>query len=146
MVKENVSKKGKALRKLSKPRKDGKPKKDERWKSPQKIRDVLGMSSTGTPFPDKVIAKVLSEEDQEVHKFFQRKTQATLADLIMDTPINTVENKRLFMRAFLLFIQKCFLLATFSANVTPRAYPALFNVENTKQRNWALHVHNFLIE
>ncbi|MED6210271.1 hypothetical protein PIB30_062614 [Stylosanthes scabra] len=39
-----------------------------------------------------------------------------------------------------------FLLATSSANVTPRAYPTLYDVENTKQRNWALHVHNFLLE
>ncbi|MED6162896.1 hypothetical protein PIB30_074757, partial [Stylosanthes scabra] len=64
----------------------------------------------------------------------------------MDTPVDTVENKRLFMRAFLLFVQKTFLLATSSANVTPRAYPTLYDVENTKQRNWALHVHNFLLE
>ncbi|MED6149729.1 hypothetical protein PIB30_065390, partial [Stylosanthes scabra] len=28
----------------------------------------------------------------------------------------------------------------------PRAYPTLYDVENTKQRNWALHVHNFLLE
>ncbi|MED6162701.1 hypothetical protein PIB30_073077 [Stylosanthes scabra] len=39
-----------------------------------------------------------------------------------------------------------FLLATSSANVTPRAYPTLYDVENTKQRNWVLHVHNFLLE
>ncbi|MED6210201.1 hypothetical protein PIB30_061953 [Stylosanthes scabra] len=64
----------------------------------------------------------------------------------MDTPVDTVENKRLFMRAFLLFIQKSFLLATSSTNVTLRAYPTLYDVENTKQRNWALHVHNFLLE
>ncbi|MED6196493.1 hypothetical protein PIB30_048096 [Stylosanthes scabra] len=100
----------------------------------------------GTPFPDKVVPKELSEEDFAIYKFFQGKPQAQLGRLIMDTPVNTVENKRLFMRAFLLFVQKTFLLATSSANVTPRAYPTLYDVENTKQRNWALHVHNFLLE
>ncbi|MED6149866.1 hypothetical protein PIB30_066698, partial [Stylosanthes scabra] len=64
----------------------------------------------------------------------------------METPVDTIENKRLFMRAFLLFIQKCFLRATSSPNVMSRAYPTLFDMENTKQRNWALHVHNFHLE
>ncbi|MED6129225.1 hypothetical protein PIB30_105871 [Stylosanthes scabra] len=112
----------------------------------KKIGDALDLSSTGTPFPDKVVPKELGDEDFPVYKFFQGKTQAQLGKLIMDTSIDTVENKRLFMRAFLLFIQKSFLLATSSANVTPRAYPTVYDVENTKQRNWALHVHNFLLE
>ncbi|MED6201324.1 hypothetical protein PIB30_093785 [Stylosanthes scabra] len=112
----------------------------------KKIGDAFGLSSTGKPFPDKVVPKELSDEDHAVFKFFQGKTQAQLGRLIMDTPVDTVENKRLFMRAFLLFVQKTFLLATSSANVTPRAYPTLYDVENTKQRNWALHVHNFLLE
>ncbi|MED6202595.1 hypothetical protein PIB30_107141 [Stylosanthes scabra] len=112
----------------------------------KKIGEALGLSSTGKPFPDKVVPKELSDEDHAVFKFFQGKTQAQLGRLIMDTPVDTVENKRLFMRAFLLFVQKTFLLATSSANVTPRAYPTLYDVGNTKQRNWALHVHNFLLE
>ncbi|MED6189921.1 hypothetical protein PIB30_100689 [Stylosanthes scabra] len=89
----------------------------------------------GTPFPDKVVPKELGDEDFAVYKFFQGKTQAQLGKLIMDTPVDTIENKRLFMRAFLLFIQKYFLLATSSANVTPRAYSTLYDVKNTKQRN-----------
>ncbi|MED6141582.1 hypothetical protein PIB30_104911, partial [Stylosanthes scabra] len=95
----------------------------------KKIGDALGLSSTGKPFPDKVVPKELSDEDHAVFKFFQGKTQAQLGRLIMDTPVDTT-----------------FLLATSSANVTPRAYPTLYDVENTKQRNWALHVHNFLLE
>ncbi|MED6114151.1 hypothetical protein PIB30_077547 [Stylosanthes scabra] len=112
----------------------------------KKIGDALGLSSTGIPFPDKVVPKELSEEDFAVYKFFQGKTQAQLGRLIMDTPVDMVENKRLFMRVFLLFVQKTLLLATSFANVTPRAYLTLYDVENTKQRNWALHVHNFLLE
>ncbi|MED6175508.1 hypothetical protein PIB30_079029 [Stylosanthes scabra] len=40
----------------------------------------------------------------------------------------------------------CFLLPTFAANVTPRALPTIFDAENTRRRNWALHVHNFLLK
>ncbi|MED6135247.1 hypothetical protein PIB30_044536 [Stylosanthes scabra] len=113
--------------------------------SPEK-RALVDEMGFGKPFPDKVVPKELSDEDHAVFKFFQGKTQAQLGRLIMDTLVDTVENKRLFMRAFLLFVQKTFLLATSSANVTLRAYPTLYDVENTKQRNWALHVHNFLLE
>ncbi|MED6139195.1 hypothetical protein PIB30_081593 [Stylosanthes scabra] len=105
----------------------------ERWKSQPRR---LGMPLVFLP---QVVPKELSDEDHAVFKFFQGKTQAQLGRLIMDTPVDTVENKRLFMRAFLLFVQKTFLLATSSVNVTPRAYPTLYDVENTKQRNWALH-------
>ncbi|MED6135476.1 hypothetical protein PIB30_046817 [Stylosanthes scabra] len=161
MVKENVSKKGKAPRKSSKPAKDGKPKKDQGHEFRCAPKTVVVMFKNclnenpekepwwkkwGTPFPDKVVPKELSEEDHEVYKFFQGKTQAALGKLIMDTPVDTIENNRLFMRAFLLFIRKCFLLSTSFANVMPRAYATLYDVENTKQRNWALHVHNFLLE
>ncbi|MED6173090.1 hypothetical protein PIB30_056031 [Stylosanthes scabra] len=88
----------------------------------------------GKPFGEKVITKDLDEEDKAAHKFFQGKTQVALSNLIMNTPVDTHENKRLFMRAFVLFIQKCFLLATSSANITPRALLTIFDVENTKER------------
>ncbi|MED6171849.1 hypothetical protein PIB30_044635 [Stylosanthes scabra] len=50
------------------------------------------------------------------------------------------------MRAFVLFIRKCFLLPTSPTNVTLRALRTIFDIENTRRRNWALHVHNFLLE
>ncbi|MED6150679.1 hypothetical protein PIB30_074719 [Stylosanthes scabra] len=93
----------------------------------QKIGKALGLSSTGTPYDDKVTPKDLSEEDHNVYKFFEGKTQAALSRMIFNT-------------------QKCFLLPTSTPNVTPRALPTLFDLENTRNRNWALHVHNFLLE
>ncbi|MED6208810.1 hypothetical protein PIB30_048665 [Stylosanthes scabra] len=111
-----------------------------------KIGNALGLSSTGKAFDEKVITKELNEEDSAAHKFFKGKTQAALSKLVMDTPFDTDENKRLFMRAFVLFIQQCFLLPTSAANVTPRALLTIFDVENTRRRKWALHVHNFLLE
>ncbi|MED6138457.1 hypothetical protein PIB30_074348 [Stylosanthes scabra] len=55
----------------------------------KKIGDALGLSSTGTPFSDKVVPKDLGDEDYAVYKFFQGKTQAQLGKLIMDTPVDT---------------------------------------------------------
>ncbi|MED6137510.1 hypothetical protein PIB30_065609 [Stylosanthes scabra] len=66
--------------------------------------------------------------------------------LIFQTPVDTDKNRDLFKRAFLLYIQKCFLLPTSAANISPRALPTIFNLENTRHQNWALHIHNFLLE
>ncbi|MED6195089.1 hypothetical protein PIB30_034740 [Stylosanthes scabra] len=111
-----------------------------------KIGNALGLSSKGKDFDEKVSPTELNEENHAAYKFFQEKSQVALSKLVKGRPLNTEENKKLFMRAFVLFIQKCFLLPTSPANVTPRALPTIFDIENTRTRNWALHVHNFLLE
>ncbi|MED6210819.1 hypothetical protein PIB30_067735 [Stylosanthes scabra] len=111
-----------------------------------KIGNALELSSKVKAFDEKVSPKELNEEDYAACKFFQGKSQAALKKLVKETPLDTDENKRLFMRAFVLCIQKCFLLPTSLANVTPRALPTIFDIENTRRRNWTLHVHNFLLE
>ncbi|MED6187303.1 hypothetical protein PIB30_075142 [Stylosanthes scabra] len=86
----------------------------------------------GDLFDNKVVQKDPSDEDYAVFKFFQGKTQAALTKLIYEPLVNTAENRLLFKRAFLIFIQKCFLLAMSSPNVTPRSLPTLFDNENTR--------------
>ncbi|MED6112062.1 hypothetical protein PIB30_058300 [Stylosanthes scabra] len=81
----------------------------------EKIRHALGLSSKGTPYDIKVDKKKLSQEDSDVHKFFQG--------------ITTV-----------------FLLPNSTAKITPVALPTIFDLENTRNRNWAHHVHNFLLQ
>ncbi|MED6184292.1 hypothetical protein PIB30_046087 [Stylosanthes scabra] len=48
----------------------------------------------------------LSEEDKEVHEYFKGFTVVALQDLIKATSVDTEENKKLWMRAFILFVQK----------------------------------------
>ncbi|MED6140985.1 hypothetical protein PIB30_098943 [Stylosanthes scabra] len=112
----------------------------------EKIGKALGLNHTGSIYDEKITPRELSAEDYTAYKFFQGKTQATLSSLIFNTKVDTEENKVLFKRAFLLYIQKCFLFPTSAPNVTPRALPTLFDPENTRNKNWALHVHNFLLE
>ncbi|MED6151480.1 hypothetical protein PIB30_082946 [Stylosanthes scabra] len=100
----------------------------------------------GTPYDTKVAKKELSQKDRDVHKFFQGKSTVALQDLIKTTPIDTDENKKLWMWSFILFVQKVFLLPNSTANITPTAVPTIFDLENTRNRNWALHVHNFLLQ
>ncbi|MED6200153.1 hypothetical protein PIB30_082407 [Stylosanthes scabra] len=48
------------------------------------------------------------------------------------------------MRSFILFVQKVFLLPNSTAKISPAALLIIFDLENTRNRNWAHHVHNFL--
>ncbi|MED6177389.1 hypothetical protein PIB30_097676 [Stylosanthes scabra] len=112
----------------------------------EKIGKALGLNHTGSIYDEKITPRELSAEDYTAYKFFQGNTQAALSSLIFNTKVDTEENKVLFKRAFLLYIQKCFLPPTSAPNVTPRALPTLFDLENTRNKNWALHVHNFLLE
>ncbi|MED6219439.1 hypothetical protein PIB30_035842 [Stylosanthes scabra] len=111
-----------------------------------KIGKALGLSWNGEPFDDKVNENDLSDEDHCIFKMFQGKSQAELTMLVKRTPVDIEANRNLFKRAFLIFIQKVFLLPTSSPNITPKALPTLFGLENTRARNWVLHVHDFLLE
>ncbi|MED6152015.1 hypothetical protein PIB30_087824, partial [Stylosanthes scabra] len=71
-----------------------------------KIGHALGLSSRGTPYDTKVARNELSEEDKEVYDYFKGFTTVALQDLIKATPVDTEENKKLWMRAFILFVQK----------------------------------------
>ncbi|MED6173407.1 hypothetical protein PIB30_058990 [Stylosanthes scabra] len=112
----------------------------------RKIGDALGLSSNGTTYATRVVRKKLSEEDKDTHKFFQGTSAVALQNLIKSTPVDTDDNRKLFMRAFICFIQKVFVLPNSTANITPTALPTIFDLETTRSRNWALHVHNFLLQ
>ncbi|KAL4394657.1 hypothetical protein AHAS_Ahas02G0173900 [Arachis hypogaea] len=56
------------------------------------------------------------------------------------------ENNLKFMKMFILFIQNCFLLPTTMSKISPIHMSIIFDIENTRGRNWATHVPNFLIK
>ncbi|MED6123259.1 hypothetical protein PIB30_047481 [Stylosanthes scabra] len=87
----------------------------------RKIGDALGLCSKGTAYETRVVRKNLSQEDKDVHKFFQGKTAVELTEL------------------------KAFLLPNSTARIVPTALTTIFDLETTSKRNWALHVHDFLI-
>ncbi|MED6173716.1 hypothetical protein PIB30_062246 [Stylosanthes scabra] len=70
----------------------------------EKIGHALGLSSKGTPYDIKVDKKKLSQEDSDVHNFFQGITTVALQNLIKTTPIDTDENRKLWMQSFILFV------------------------------------------
>ncbi|MED6219415.1 hypothetical protein PIB30_035631 [Stylosanthes scabra] len=112
----------------------------------EKIGKALGLKYTciRTTYPERVVSKDLNDDDYAIFKRFQEISQVALKKLIFTTPVDTDENRDLFKRAFL--FKKCFLLPISAANISPRAIPTIFNLENTRHQNWALHIHNFLLE
>ncbi|MED6131881.1 hypothetical protein PIB30_014098 [Stylosanthes scabra] len=112
----------------------------------RKIGDVLGLCSKGTSYETRVVRKKLSQEDKDIHKFFQGKSAVALTELVQTTPLDTEENRKLFMRAFILFIQKAFLLPNSTSSIVPNALTRIFDLETTRKRNRALHVHDFLLQ
>ncbi|MED6140921.1 hypothetical protein PIB30_098280, partial [Stylosanthes scabra] len=101
----------------------------------RKIGDALGLSSNGTGYDTRVVRKKLSQEDKDTYKFFQGKSAVALQNLIKSTPLDTDDNQKLFMRSFICFIQKVFLLPNSTSNITPTALPAIFDLETTRSRN-----------
>ncbi|MED6122295.1 hypothetical protein PIB30_038495 [Stylosanthes scabra] len=77
----------------------------------RKIGDALGLCSKGTPYQTRVVRKKLSQEDQDIHKFFQGKIAVALTDKHSSNALTTI-----------------------------------FDLETTRKRNWALHVHDFLLQ
>ncbi|MED6223762.1 hypothetical protein PIB30_077236 [Stylosanthes scabra] len=56
--------------------------------------------------------------------------------MIVDTPVDMEDNRKLFKRAFLLYVQKCFILPTSAPNVTPRALPMKNSRDPLAQPLW----------
>ncbi|MED6186100.1 hypothetical protein PIB30_063565 [Stylosanthes scabra] len=112
----------------------------------KKIGHTLGLCHNGDPYENRVVRKKLSQEDKDTHKFFQGKTAVALTDLVKTTPVESDENRKLFMRSFMLFIQKVFLLPNSTASIVPPVLTTIFDLETTSKRNWALHVHDFLLQ
>ncbi|MED6131034.1 hypothetical protein PIB30_006362 [Stylosanthes scabra] len=99
------------------------------------IGKAFGLKYTGTTCAEKVTIKGLSEDDEHIFKFFQGKSQAALKELVFKTLINSEANMDKFKRAFLLYIQKVFFLPTSAPNVTQRALPTIFDLQNTRKKN-----------
>ncbi|MED6120254.1 hypothetical protein PIB30_019237 [Stylosanthes scabra] len=107
----------------------------------RKIGDALG-----TAYEPRVVKKKLSQEDKDTHKFWQGKNIVTLTEMVQTTPVDTEDNRKLFMRAFILWIEKVFLLPNSTATIVSNALTTIFDLETTSKRNWALNVQDFLIQ
>ncbi|QHO02045.1 uncharacterized protein DS421_13g420470 [Arachis hypogaea] len=80
--------------------------------TPRKIGHALGINATGDLFPQKVDYKKLSEDGKVIFRRFQGKTLKSLIDEMMDIGVGNEEDRLMFKRIFILYIQMAFLLQT----------------------------------
>ncbi|MED6174244.1 hypothetical protein PIB30_067267 [Stylosanthes scabra] len=111
-----------------------------------KIGDALGLNARGNTYEKKIENKKLSDEQKAAVNSFKGVTILSLKRTIIETTVDSEENTRKFKRAFILFIQKAFLCATNSNPLSPKHFPAIVNVDNPREMNWARHVCSFLLD
>ncbi|KAL4344086.1 hypothetical protein AHAS_Ahas11G0143200 [Arachis hypogaea] len=73
---------------------------------------VWKLGFDGDLFPKKVNFKELSEENKELYRRFHRKILKNLADEMMDIGVDTDQDRLIFKKIFILYIQMTFLLPT----------------------------------
>ncbi|RYR67156.1 hypothetical protein Ahy_A03g013431 [Arachis hypogaea] len=114
--------------------------------TPRKIGHALGINATGNLFPQKVKYKKLSEDDKIIFRRFQGKTLKSLTDEMMDIGVGNEEERLMFKRIFILYIQMAFLLPTTINKISPVHLAPIFEIDGITERNWAGHVLTFIIK
>ncbi|RYR21904.1 hypothetical protein Ahy_B03g067196 [Arachis hypogaea] len=87
--------------------------------TPKTIGDALGINATGNLFPEKVEYKQLSDDDKIIYRRFQGKTLKSLTDEMMEIGVGSEEERLMFKRIFILYIQMAFLLPTTINKISP---------------------------
>ncbi|RYR40294.1 hypothetical protein Ahy_A09g046019 [Arachis hypogaea] len=113
---------------------------------PKKIEDALGLNASGDLFPKKVIFKEFSEENKEIFRRFQEKTLKNLTDQMMGIGVDNNQDRIMFKRIFIIYIQMAFLLPTTINKVSPVHLASIFRMDNITECKWGSHVLNFIIK
>ncbi|RYR63361.1 hypothetical protein Ahy_A04g021161 [Arachis hypogaea] len=114
--------------------------------SPKIIGDALGINASGDLFPQKVNYKKLSEDDKKIFRRFQGKTLKNLTDEMMDIGVGNEQDRLMFKRIFILYIQMAFLLPTTINKISPVHLAPIFEMDTITERNWGGHILSFIIK
>ncbi|RYR40342.1 hypothetical protein Ahy_A09g046074 [Arachis hypogaea] len=113
---------------------------------PKTIGTALGINASGDLFFDKVSFKDLSEENKVIFRRFQEKTLTNLTDEMMNIGVDNDEDRRIFKRIFILYIQMAFLFPTTINKVSPFHLAPIFQMDNITEGNWGIHVLDFIVK
>ncbi|RYQ92061.1 hypothetical protein Ahy_B09g098172 [Arachis hypogaea] len=123
-----------------------KNKQDTGYVKPKTIGVALGLNASGDLFSNKVSYKELSEENKLIFKRFQGKTLKNLTDEMMNIGVDNDQDRLMFKRIFILYIQMAFLLPTTINKVSPVHRAPIFQMHKITDGNWGAHVLNFIIK
>ncbi|RYR35088.1 hypothetical protein Ahy_A10g050225 [Arachis hypogaea] len=90
----------------------------------------------GNLFPEKVEYKKLSDDDKIIYRRFQGKTLKSLTDEMMEIGVGNEEERLMFKRIFILYIQMAFLLPTTINKISPVHLSPIFKMDGISERNW----------
>ncbi|RYR67853.1 hypothetical protein Ahy_A03g014301 [Arachis hypogaea] len=104
--------------------------------TPKRIGDALGIKASGDLFPTKVNYKKFSEDNKEIFRRFQGKTLKSLTDEMMDIGVGNEQDRLMFKRIFILYIQMAFLLPMTINKISPVHLTPIFEMDTITERNW----------
>ncbi|KAL4365382.1 hypothetical protein AHAS_Ahas07G0100500 [Arachis hypogaea] len=113
---------------------------------PSTIGAALGLNASGDLFPDKVSYKKLFEENKLIFRRFQWKTLKNLTDENMSIGVENEQDRLIFERIFILYIQMVFLLPTTINKISPVHIVPIFKMNKITEGNWRAHMLNFIIK
>ncbi|QHO13367.1 uncharacterized protein DS421_15g514910 [Arachis hypogaea] len=113
---------------------------------PKTIGDALGINASEDLFPQKVNYKDLSEDDKQIFRRFQGKTLKNLTDEMMDIGVSNKQDRLMFKRIFILYIQMAFLLPTTINKISLMHQAPIFEMDTITEWNWGGHVLSFIIK
>ncbi|RYQ96666.1 hypothetical protein Ahy_B08g092508 [Arachis hypogaea] len=113
---------------------------------PKTIRAAFGLNASGDLFPDKVSYKNLFEENQLIFRRFQGNTLKKLTDEMMSIGVENEQDRLMFKRIFIFYIQMAFLFPSTITKVSPVHIALIFEMEKITKGNWGAHILNFLIK
>ncbi|QHN76560.1 uncharacterized protein DS421_19g644940 [Arachis hypogaea] len=114
--------------------------------TPKTIGHALGINATGDLFPEKVEYKKLSDDDKIIFRRFQGKTLKSLTDEMMEIGVGNEEERLMFKRIFILYIQMAFLLPTTINKISAVHLAPIFKMDGISERNWGGHVLTFMVK
>ncbi|RYR19219.1 hypothetical protein Ahy_B03g063930 [Arachis hypogaea] len=100
----------------------------------------------GDIFSDKVSYKKLFEENKLIFRRFQGNTLKNLTDDMMSIGVENEQDRLMFKRIFILYIQMAFLVPTTINKVSPVHLAPIFEMDKITEDNWGAHVLNFIIK
>ncbi|XP_020981696.2 uncharacterized protein LOC110273251 [Arachis duranensis] len=104
--------------------------------TPKKIGHALGINATGDLFLEKVEYKKLSDDDKIIYRRFQGKTLKSLTDEMMEIGVGNEEERLMFKRIFILYIQMAFLLPTTINKISSVHLAPIFKMDGISERSW----------
>ncbi|RYR14693.1 hypothetical protein Ahy_B04g071360 [Arachis hypogaea] len=87
-----------------------------------------------------------ASDNKQIFRRFHGKTLKNLTDEMMAIGVDNEQDRLMFKRIFVLYIQMAFLLLTTINKISPVHLAPIFKKDTIIERNWGAHVLNFIIK